>query len=170
MISKTAVLFRIQHLQQRSRRIAADIGGHFIDFIQKNNRIIGLKTCHFRNEFTWQRTEIGSAVTAYFSLVPYTAETDPHIIPAHSLGYGFYKRGLTHSRCTYQTENPSFYRTATVLHGQIFHNLILDLLQSVVMAVHNLLHTIEIDARSLLREPRQFDNPLHIIARNKRFR
>ena len=39
MIHKHVVLFRIEHFEQRRRRIAAEIHAHFVHFIQHENRI-----------------------------------------------------------------------------------------------------------------------------------
>ena len=50
MIHEHEILFRIEHFEQRRRRVAAEIGGHLVDFVQHEHRIAHAGLLHHLDE------------------------------------------------------------------------------------------------------------------------
>jgi len=77
VVAEGAVLLRIQNLKHGRSRVAPEIAGHFIYFVQQEKRINRARLAHMIDYFTGQRTDICAPVTADFSLVPNAAQRHP---------------------------------------------------------------------------------------------
>src|SRR4029079_6338181 len=57
------VLFRIEHLEQRRTRVAAEVCAELVDFIEQQHRIHSARLLHHLNDLTGQRADVGTAMT-----------------------------------------------------------------------------------------------------------
>ena len=69
MIGEGVIQFGIEHFHQRRRRIAAEVGGHFVHFIQNENRIDGAGLLHHLDDLAGQRADVGAAMAANFGFI-----------------------------------------------------------------------------------------------------
>ena len=103
MIAEGMILFRIQRLQQRRSRIAPEIAGHLVHFIQQEQRIQAAHLLHPAYDASRHGPDVGTAVPADFRFIPYAAQGNTGKFAV----YGFRNRdchgSLADSGRTYQT-------------------------------------------------------------------
>ena len=74
MIHEHEVLFRIQHFEQRRRRVAAEIGGHLVDLVQHEHRVAHAGFLHHLDNLARQRADVGAPMAANFGFIPHAAQ------------------------------------------------------------------------------------------------
>ena len=74
MVIETGVLFGVKHFQQGGRWVSTEIGVHFVDFIEHENRIVDTGFFDTLDNFTRQGSNISSAVPSDFCLITHTAQ------------------------------------------------------------------------------------------------
>ena len=74
MVLEHVVLFRIQNFQQRRRRVAPEISRHLIHFVEHEHRVLGSGFLHRLNDLSWQRADIGAAMSADFSFITHSTQ------------------------------------------------------------------------------------------------
>ena len=77
MIAKGMILFRIQRFQQRRSRIAPEITGHLVHFIQQEQRIQAAYLLHPVNQPPRHGPDVCPAMSANLRLVPHAAQRNP---------------------------------------------------------------------------------------------
>src|SRR5690606_6981037 len=112
MITKSIVLFRVEHLEQSCTRVASEISPKFVHLIQENDRVDRPRPFHQLNDLARQRTDIRSAMPADLSLIVHAAKREAHKLSASRIGDGFSERGLTDAWCTDKAQ----YRTFRILN------------------------------------------------------
>src|SRR5664279_5064275 len=76
VVAELRILFWIKSLEQSSCRVAPEIRANLVDLIQKEYWILGPCLLDPLNNAPWHSSNIGSAVSAHFRLVPNAAEGD----------------------------------------------------------------------------------------------
>ena len=94
MIPIGAVLFRIQHLQQRSGRIAPIIGAHLVHLIQQEQRIAAAGLGHGGHNTAGHCADIRLAMTTDIGLIVNAAQRDAGHFPVQRPGDGIRDGGL----------------------------------------------------------------------------
>src|SRR5215211_6807440 len=77
MIPERIVLLRIEHLEQRRRRIAAPVVADLVDLVQHEDRVVGTGPPDRLDDPTWHRADVRPPVTPDLRLVADTAERHP---------------------------------------------------------------------------------------------
>src|SRR3546814_14332506 len=84
MILELAILFGVENLEQRRRRIAAEILAELVDLVEQEQRVHRAGLFEVRHDLARQRADIGAAVAADFGLVAQAAERLAHAFTARS--------------------------------------------------------------------------------------
>ena len=170
VIIERLVLLRIQHLQQRRRRIAAEVAGHLVDLIQQQHRIHRPRLLHRLHNFSRQRPNVRAPVPANFRLVPHPTQRNPRKLPPHATRDAPRQRRLPDPRRTHETQDRPRATPRQLRHRKVLDDPLLDLLQAVMILVQHLLRAAQVDAvlRHLL--PRNVDHPFNVGARHRRLR
>ena len=69
MVLELAVLLRVENLQQRRRRIAAEVLAELVDLIEQEKRVGGASLLQVRDDLARQRADVCPTVTADLGLV-----------------------------------------------------------------------------------------------------
>ena len=138
MVGEGVVQFGVEHFHERRRRIAAEVRGHLVHFVEHENRIDGSGLFHHLDDLAGQRADIGAAVAANFRFIAHAAERDAHKFASRGAADGHGERSFADARRPDKAEN----RTAGILHqlahGQEFEDALLDLVESVMIFFENL--------------------------------
>ena len=84
MIRESMIEFGIQHFHERRRRIAAEIHGHFVHFVENKHRIYGPGLLHHLNDLPRKSADIGAAMAANLGLISNSTQGDAHELTARS--------------------------------------------------------------------------------------
>ena len=82
VIAERVVLLRIEHLEQRRRRIAAEIGAELVDLVEDEHRVLRLGAAQPLDDLAGQRADVGAAMAADLRLVAHAAERHAHELAA----------------------------------------------------------------------------------------
>ena len=74
-IDKGKILPRIEHLEQRARRIAAEVGPELVDLVQHHDRVACAGAAQFLNDAPRHRPDVGAAMPADLRLIANPAQT-----------------------------------------------------------------------------------------------
>jgi hypothetical protein len=69
MILESGVLLGVEDFKQRGSRIATEIVGHLVDFVEEEDWIARAGLLHRLDDLARQSSDIGAAVAANFSFV-----------------------------------------------------------------------------------------------------
>ena len=86
MVAERVVLFRVEHLEQRRRGVAAKIGAQLVDLVENEDRILGLGAAKALDDLAGERADVGAAMAADFRFVAHAAERHAHELAAERLG------------------------------------------------------------------------------------
>ena len=74
VVVERPVLLRVEHLEERRRGIAAEIGGHLVHLVEQEDGVPRPGLLHRLDDFPWERADVRPAVTADLRLVSHAAE------------------------------------------------------------------------------------------------
>jgi len=157
VVIEIMVLFRIEHLQQRCCRIAAEIIAHFVDFIENEQRIPAFDLVEVLHDAAWHRADIGAAVPTDFRFVTHAAKRHAHEFPVCGFGNALAKRCLADARRPDQAKNRTFHLLYARLYGEVFQYPVFHLFQPVVIFIEHLLGELEVFANLGTLFPRHAD-------------
>src|SRR5690606_30530677 len=122
------------------------------------------------NDAARHRADIGAAVTADFRLISDATERHAHEIASRGLRDRTAERGLADARRADEAEDRAAQLIGARLHREIFEDAVFDLVEAIVVLVEHRLCRIDILFDLLLVAPGQREQPIEIIAYNRRFR
>ena len=116
------------------------------------------------NNASRHRTDIGTTMTADFSLITHTAQRNAGKFTLNSLGNTACQACFAYARRSYKTQNRSACAFGQRTYCQILQNALLNLLQTVVVIIKNSLRLIKV--KIILSEfaPRQCQQRVNIGA------
>ena len=158
------VLLRVQNLQQRRGRVAAEVRGHLVHFVQQEDRVLGAGPLHVLDNLARQRADVSAAMAANLGLVADAAQREPHELAPRRFGNRHAQRGFAHARRPGETENRTLGILDQLAHGEKLQNALLDFFQAVVVRVQHLLRVV--NGARLLRAllPRHGQQPVNVVA------
>ena len=108
-------------------------------------------------------------MSANLGLVANAAERHAHEFTIRRARDALTERRLADAGRSHETQDRTLERLDALLHGQVLEYAFLDLLETVVIFLEHLLGLFEIlqHLRALL--PRRFDEPVDIVAHDRRF-
>ncbi len=83
MIAKLAILFGIEHFQQRRSGIAPEITAHLIDLVQHEDGIIRFDTPQRLQNPPRHSPDVGPSMPPYLSFIVNTPQRYAYEFPAH---------------------------------------------------------------------------------------
>ena len=169
MIGEGAVLFGVQHFEQRRRRVTAPVGTEFVDFVEQEQRVGGFRLLHPLHHFTGHGADIGAAVAAHFRFVPHPAQRHTDEVAAGGTRDRLAERGFADARRADEAKDRPLHLIGARLHGEVFKDAFLDLLQAEMVGVEDFLRLVDVflDLAALLPGDRQ--NPVQVVAHHGRF-
>ena len=88
VIVKTVVLLWIENLEQRRRRVTAEVHRHLVDFVEEKYRVRCAGALETLNDLARQSANVGSTMTTNLSLITHTAERLTHELAPRSPSNG----------------------------------------------------------------------------------
>ena len=144
MIGKFAVLFGIKNLQQRRCCISLVVTAHFIDLVQKHQRIFHACLDQPVGDPSRHSSHVCSSVSTDLRFIPDTAKTDTDIFFIQCSCYGARDRCFSGSRRSDQTEDRAAALLCQCPHGKKFQNSLFHFFQTVVIRFQNLARFVEV--------------------------
>ena len=105
MIGEGIILFRIENLEQRCRRITAIVCAELIDFIEHHHRIVYSSPANRLNDAAGHRADIGAAMAAQLCFVAHAAQTQPFEFSSHRARDRTAQRSLADTGSADKTKN-----------------------------------------------------------------
>ena len=105
-----------------------------------------------------------------FGLIAHAAERHANEFTAGCLGNGFAERGFANAGRPNEAEDRPFHLVGAALHGKIFDNPFLHLVETEVIGIENALREGQITLDLALYAPWQAQQPIEIVAHDGGFR
>ena len=166
MIDEGRVLRRIEHLEQRGRGIAADVGAHLVHLVQHQHRRPRLTALQRVDDPAGDRADISTAMAAHFRLVAHAAERDARELAPQRLGDALPQRRLADARRSHEAENRALRIGIERPHREVLENAFLDRLEVIVVAIENLARCLEVEPVLGDAAPRQRREHIEVGARD----
>ena len=109
-------------------------------------------------------------MSADLGLVPHAAQRHAHEFATRGLGNRAAKRRLADAGRSDEAQDRSGQLVRALLHGQIFKNAFLDLVEPEMIEIEHVLGSLEILAHLGTLAPWNRQDPVEIIAHHRRFR
>ena len=169
------VLRRIEHLEQRRRRIAAPVGAELVDLVEHDDGIHRAGVAQRAHEPAGQRADVGAAMAADLRLVANAAERHPDELPAGRSRDRFADRGLAGSRRPDQRQDDAGSAVLghaalgpQLAHGQVLGDAPLHVVEAFVVGVEHLARVHRIEPLLGPLGPRHGQQPVEIGADHRR--
>src|SRR5436305_13389524 len=118
MIGESVVLRRVEHFEQRRRRIASEIRSDFIKLVEENDRITAFDTAQGLNDAAGQSADIGAAMAADFGFVAHAAESNAGEFPAQGVSNAASQRSFADAGRSHQAKDRAFNFFASLDDGK----------------------------------------------------
>ncbi len=139
VIAERVVLLRIQRLQQRRCRIAAEVAAQLVHLVQHDHRVVGFRPANALDDLPRQRADVRPPVAANLRLVVHAAQRDALELAAQRARNRPAQAGFAHARRPDEAQNRPLHVGLQLQHAQVVENAVLHLFQLVVILVQNLL-------------------------------
>ena len=145
VVAERVVLRRVEHLEQRSRGVAAPVGADLVDLVEHDHRVHRSGIAQGAHEPTRQRADVGAPVAADLGLVADPAERHAHELAVERAGDRLADRGLAGAGRADQREDRA--RLAVVLDaallaeladGEVLDDALLHVVEARVVGVEDL--------------------------------
>ena len=83
VVQERVVLFRVQHLEQRRRRVAAEVHRHLVDLVEQEHGVLRSRLLHHLDDLAGEGADVGAAVAADLGLVAHAAERQADELAVH---------------------------------------------------------------------------------------
>ncbi len=167
VIEERVVLFRIEHLEERRRGVAAEVHRHLVDFVEQEDRILRTGLLHHLDDLAGERADVGAAVAADLGFVTHAAEREAHELAVHRARDRLGERGLADPGRTRKRQDRRLWLLHQGANGEELEDAVLDLLETVVVLVQDRLGLLEVAALLRLLVPGDGDQPVEIVARDR---
>ena len=164
MVVEGVVLLRVEHLEQRRRRVAAEVHRHLVDFVEQEDGIARAGLLEALDDLARQRADVGAAVAADLGLVAHAAQRDAHEVAAGGARDRLAERGLADARRADEAQDRALHALDQRLHGEVLEDALLRLLEPVVILVEHALGLGDVVVLFLVVLPGQRDHPVDVVA------
>ena len=164
MVAEGVVLLGIEHLEQRRRRIAAEVLADLVDLVEQEHRVARLRLAQALHDAAGQRADVGAAMAADLGLVAHAAERDAHELAAERARDRAAERRLAGAGRADEAEDRALQVALEREHRDVLEDAVLHLLEVVVVLVEDALRLGDVEAVLADRRPRQVDHPLEVGA------
>ena len=139
VVLEGVVLLGVEHLEQRRRRVAAEVGPDLVDLVEDEHRVLALGAAQALDDLARQRADVGAPVAADLGLVAHAAEAQAVELAAERRGDGLAEAGLADARRADEAQDRALDVGLHLAHRQVLEDAVLDLLEVVVVVVEDLL-------------------------------
>ena len=164
------VLLRVEHLQQRRRRVAAVIAAELIDLVEHHDGVHTAGDGQAVDDAAGHGADIRLAVAADLRLVVHAAEGDARELAVRGVGNAHGNARLAGARRADKAQHAALDIGRELAHGQILRDAVLDLLQPEVLFVEHLARGAHVEPLLGARVPRQLEADVQIVADDGRLR
>src|SRR5688500_8292007 len=105
MVPERMVLRRVEHFEQRGRRIALVPDRNLVDLIEHEPGVDRPRLLERLDDASRHRADVGTAMAADLRLVPHPAQGNPYEITRHRPRDRLSEGRLAHARWTDEAEN-----------------------------------------------------------------
>ena len=137
MIGEGVIQFRVEHFHQRRGRIAAEIGGHFVHFVQHEDRIHGAGLLHHLDDLAGQGADVSAAMAANFGFIAHAAKRYAHEFAAGGAADGHGQRSFADAWRSDEAKNRALGILYQLADGEKFEDAVFDFFEAVVIFVKN---------------------------------
>ena len=169
MIGERVVLRRVEHFEQRRRRVAAKIRADLVEFVEQNHRIAAFDAAQRLDDASGHRADVSAAVAANLGFVAHSAQRDAREFAAERVGHAFAERRFADAGRADEAEDRAFDLLAALDDGDEFEQPVLDLGEAEMLLVQNFFRRLQIQLVLGVLFPRQGQNPVEVIASNAVF-
>ncbi len=166
VIAEGVVLRRVEHLEQRRRRVALEAGGQLVHFVEHEHRVHGAGLFHRLHDASGQRADVGPSMPANFRFVADAAERNPHELAVHRARDRLAERGLADTWGADEAEDRPLHVALQLPDGQVLDDAVLDLVEVVVVLVEHSARLDGIEAIFGRRPPGHLEQPVEVRARH----
>ena len=164
MVGERVVLRRVEHFEQRRRRVAAKIRAHLVQFVEQDHRVAAFDAAQGLDDAPGHRADVGAAVAANLRLVAHAAERDAGEFAAERVGHAFAEGGFADAGRADQAEDRALDLLAALDDGEEFEQPVLDLGEAEMLLVQDFFRRLQIQLVLGGFFPRQAQNPVEVIA------
>ena len=115
MVHERVVLGRVEHLEQRARRIALERHAQLVHLVEQEDRVLGAGLLHPVDDPARHGADVGAPVAPDVGLVARAAERDPDVLPPHRAGDALGNRGLADARRADEQQDRAAWRPVVVV-------------------------------------------------------
>jgi hypothetical protein len=162
------VLLRVEHLEQRRRRVAAEVHAELVDLVEQEQGIPRADLRQALQHLARHRADVGAAVAADLGLVANAAERHADELAPGRARDALAERGLADSRRPDQAQDRRLHLVDALLHREVLEDAVLDLVEAVVVLVEHLRRERQVLLDLGLLRPRQVDQRVDVVADDRR--
>ena len=133
VIVERRVLLGVEHLEQRRRRIAAEIHRHLVDLVEQEQRIAHFHLAQVLHDLAGHRADVGAAMAANLGFVAHAAERHAHELAIRRARDALAERRLADAGRADEAQDRALERLHALLHREVLEDALLDLLEPVVV-------------------------------------
>ena len=168
MVVEGVVLLRVEHLEERRRRVAPEVHRHLVHFVEQEDRVAGARLLQALDDLARQRADVGAAVAADLRLVAHAAEADAHEVAARGPRDRLAEGGLADARRPHEAEDRALHLADERLDGEVLEDALLRLLEAEVVLVEGALGGADVLVLVLVLVPGQREHPVDVVAHHRR--
>ena len=177
VVAERVVLRRVEHLEQRGRRVAAPVGADLVDLVEQDHRVHRPRVAQGADEPARQRADVGAAVAADLRLVAHAAERHADELAVQRAGDRLADRRLAGAGRPDQRQDRARALVlgdaallAELADGQVLDDAVLDVLEPGVVGVEHLARVDGVEPLLGALRPRHGEEPVEVGADHRRLR
>ena len=148
VVAEGRVLLRVEHLEQRRRRVAVEAAGaELVDLVEHHHAVARARLAHALDDVARQRADVGAPVAADLRLVVHAAQAHAHELAPGRPGDALAERGLAHAGRADEAQDRALARRVQLAHREVLENALLDLVEAVVVGVEDAPRLGDVDRR-----------------------
>ena len=144
VVAEGVVLLRIEHLEQRRRRVAAEVHAQLVDLVEHEDRVAAARLLHPLDDAARQRAHVGAPVAADLGLVAHAAQRHADELAAQRPRDRLAERGLADAGRPDEAEDRPARLWRELADRQVLEDALLHLLEAVVVLVEDLARVVDV--------------------------
>ncbi|MNZ33443.1 hypothetical protein D3C78_507890 [compost metagenome] len=169
MVVEVVVLLGVEHFQQRRGGIATHVAAHLVDLVEQEQRVAHADLGHLLDQAARHGTDIGTAMATDLGFVTHATQGHAHELAVCGASDGLGQGSLADAGRADQAEHRALDLLHPLLHGEVFEDALLHLLQPVVIGVEDVLGLGQVQANLAFGLPRHIDQPIDVGTHHGRF-
>ena len=162
VVAEGVVLGRVEDLEHRAGRIAAEVGAHLVDLVDHEDGVAGAGVAERADDRARHRADVGAAVAADLRLVADAADRDPLEAAPERAGDRAPEAGLADAGRADEAEDRAARLGPQLADRQVLEDPVLDLLEVVVVGVEDLAGVLDVEVVVGALVPRQVEQPVEV--------